>query len=65
MCSKGTQDICMVMHFESSWHSVGMRRESCMACKAEGHFAGSQDSKFDVSYGDLFKVVLDMLRYKL
>lgn len=24
MCSKVTQDICMVMHFGSSWHSMGM-----------------------------------------
>lgn len=25
MCSKVTQDICMVMHFGSSWHSVEMK----------------------------------------
>lgn len=24
MCSKVTQDICMVMRFGSSWHSMGM-----------------------------------------
>lgn len=23
MCSKVTQDICMIMHFGSSWHSMG------------------------------------------
>lgn len=28
MCSKVTQDICMVMHFGSSWHSMGMKRKT-------------------------------------
>lgn len=28
MCSKVTQDICMVMHFGSSWHSLGTEGET-------------------------------------
>lgn len=37
MCSKGAQDICMVMHLKSSWHSVGMmRRKAATLAKQEG-----------------------------
>lgn len=64
MCSKGTQDICMVMHFESSWPSARYAQGMLLTLTEEEGV--SQDTKFNVSrHGGVPEVVLDMAEHKL